>query len=156
PVFAGNDRPGIMLASAVESYLHRYAVLPGRRVVLFVDNDNAYPLAVALAAAGAAVAAIVDPRSEPGEAARQVVAGMRLYRARGVVATSGGAGGVRRARLAPLAGGSGTAIDCDLLVVSSGWNPNLQLFAQAQGRLRFDEELAAFVPDGIDAAVEAV
>jgi sarcosine oxidase subunit alpha len=48
--------------------------------------------------------------------------------------------------------GQPTAIDCDLLAVSGGWNPTLHLFAQAQGRTRFDERLAAFVPDTIAAA----
>src|SRR5207302_10363043 len=68
----------------------------------------------------------------------------------------GGSGGLRRVRVAPVAGRGGTAIGCDLLAVAGGWNPNLPLFAQAQGRLRFDERLAAFVPDTIDAVVECV
>ena len=89
PVFPDNDRPGIMLAGAVETYLHRFAVMPGRRAVLFVNNDGAYPLAASLARAGVAVAAIVDPRPEPGAAARRLVAGMPLYSGHAVVATAG-------------------------------------------------------------------
>src|SRR5205814_10259175 len=65
-VFAGNDRPGIMLASAVETYVNRYAVMPGRRAVLFADNDDAYHAAAELVRAGVTVAAIVDPRDRPG------------------------------------------------------------------------------------------
>nr|BFE87883.1 hypothetical protein GCM10020093_104840 [Planobispora longispora] len=38
------------------------------------------------------------------------------------------------------------AAACDLLAVSGGWNPAVQLFSQSQGRLRFDETLQAFVP----------
>jgi sarcosine oxidase, subunit alpha len=152
-VFAGNDRPGIMLAGAVESYLNRYAVVPGRRAVLFADNDDAYAVAAALVAAGVTVAAIVDPRVEAGEAARRRVAGMPLYSGHAVAATAGRAR-LRRVWLRPLgAEGRGTPVDCDLLAVSGGWNPTLHLYAQAQGRLRFDERLSAFVPDGIDAAV---
>ena len=52
-VFPGNDRPGIMLASAVESYIRRYAVVPGRRAVLFANNDDAYRTAATLTEAGA-------------------------------------------------------------------------------------------------------
>ncbi len=152
-VFAGNDRPGVMLAGAVETYLHRYAVLPGRRVVLFANNDNAYPIAARLAAAGAVVAAIVDPRPEAGEVARQRVAGIALYPAHAVVGTSGSRQ-LRRVRVAPASGRSSTVIDCDLLAVSGGWAPNLQLFAQAQGRLRFDEALGAYLPEPGDIAVE--
>jgi sarcosine oxidase, subunit alpha len=163
-VFADNDRPGIMLASAVESYLTRFAVMPGRRAVLFADNDDAYALATALAAAGIALAAIVDPRAEPGAAARRLAAGTPLFPAHRVVATAGRRA-LRRVWLRRIAGdgsehGQGMAIDCDLLAVSGGWNPTLNLYAQAQGRLRFDERLAAFVPDmtqgAIDAAIECV
>src|SRR6202030_4263310 len=64
-VFPGNDRPGVMLASAVETYLQRYAVLPGSRAVLFADNDDAYRAAAALAEAGAESAAVGAPRATP-------------------------------------------------------------------------------------------
>lgn len=158
-VFADNDRPGIMLAGAVEAYLHRYAVLPGRRAVLFATHDDAYPLAAALAAAGVAVAAIVDPRPEAGDYARGLVAGMPVYTGHTLVGSSGGAAGpgaLRRVRLRPIAGHRDIAVDCDLLAVSGGWNPAVQLFAQAQGRLRFDERLAAFVPGRGPSGIEVV
>jgi sarcosine oxidase, subunit alpha len=159
-VFADNDRPGIMLASAAECYLTRYAVMPGRRAVLFADNDDAYRLAPTLAASGIELAAIIDPRGEPGAAARRLAAGTSLYPAHRVVATAGRKA-LRRVWIRQGAGGGSaqgptTAIDCDLLAVSGGWNPAVALFAQAQGRLHFDDRLAAFVPDTIDAAVECV
>ncbi len=40
-LFGGNDRPGVMLAGAVRTYLNRFAVAPGRRAVVFADNDDA-------------------------------------------------------------------------------------------------------------------
>ena len=155
-VFPGNDRPGVMLASAVETYVNRYAAIPGSRAVLFADNDDAYHAAAALAEAGADVAAIVDPRPAPGVMARQLVRAIPLYSGYTVAATAGRKA-LRRIRIQPIAGtGNRIAIDCDLLAVSGGWNPALHLFAQAQGRLRFDESLAAFVPDGEAAGMECV
>jgi sarcosine oxidase subunit alpha len=159
-VFADNDRPGIMLASAALSYLTRYAVMPGRRAVLFADNDDAYAVVPALAASSIVLGGIVDPRASPGAAARRLAAGTPSYPAHRVVATAGRRA-LSRIWLRPTAGdgsahGPSTAIDCDLLAVSGGWNPTLALFAQAQGRLRFDERLAAFVPDTIAGAVECV
>ena len=56
-----NDRPGIMMASAVETYLRRYGVVPGQRVTLFANNDGARAAARDLMAAGVQVA--VDPGS---------------------------------------------------------------------------------------------
>ena len=38
-------------------------------------------------------------------------------------------------------------IDCDLICVSGGWNPGVHLFSQARGSLRYDDDIAAFVPD---------
>jgi sarcosine oxidase subunit alpha len=155
-VFAGNDRPGVMLAGAVETYLRRYAVLPGRRAVLFADHDDAYHTAAALAEAGATVAAIIDPRPAPGPTAQQLVRDIPLYSGHTIVGTAGRKA-LRRVRIRPLADSARSiAIDCDLLAVSGGWNPVLHLFAQAQGRLRFDENLAAFVPDGKAAGMECV
>ena len=156
-VFAGNDRPGVMLAGAVETYVNRYAVMPGSRAVLFADNDDAYHAAAALVRAGVTVAAIVDPRDRPGAAALALSDRIPLLPGHTVVATAGRAA-LRRVWIRPLAvtRGRGAAIDCDLLAVSGGWNPTLHLFAQAQGRLRFDEAIAAFVPQETAEAVECV
>ena len=156
-IFPGNDRPGIMLASAVESYVHRYAVGPGRRAVLFANNDDAYNAAAALIEAGVPVAAIIDPRDAPGLAALRRVEPTPILAGYTITATQGGAG-LRRIRVRPLGRGVGRdiAIPCDLLAVSGGWNPVLNLYAQARGRLRYDAALTGFVPDGCEAAVECV
>ena len=62
--FPDNDRPGIMLASAVRTYLNRYGVAPGSRVTVFANNDAARPTARDLMAAGVKVAAIIDTRPD--------------------------------------------------------------------------------------------
>src|SRR5580658_6140405 len=67
-VFAGNDRPGIMLAGAARTFLHRYGAIAGSRVVLVTATDEGYDAALALQAAGAFVAAIADLRADPGAA----------------------------------------------------------------------------------------
>ena len=61
-VFGGNDRPGVMLAGAVRTYLNRYGVAPGRRAVIFANNDDAFRTAEDLAQAGVAVVALIDAR----------------------------------------------------------------------------------------------
>jgi len=108
-VFENNDRPGVMLASAVGAYLERYAVVPGRNVAFFTNNDSVYPIAEALRSRDVVVSTIVDTRRDDA-----VLDSRR--------------------------------VDCDVLAVSGGFNPNLQLFSQAAGKLRYDEKLAAFIP----------
>ena len=55
-VFPGNDRPGVMLASAAATYLHRYGVSVGSRIVVVTGCDAAYATALDLQAAGATIA----------------------------------------------------------------------------------------------------
>jgi sarcosine oxidase subunit alpha len=159
-VFAGNDRPGIMMAGAVETYLNRYAVVPGRRAVVFTNNDSAYRVAAALERAKVAVAAIVDLRREPGPAARQRGHGTAFFPGHTVIATTGRRS-LRRVWVqhfddGGVPAGERIAIDCDLLAVSGGWNPNVQLFAQAQGRVVYNEALDAFVPGNGETGVACV
>jgi sarcosine oxidase subunit alpha len=131
--FADNDRPGVMLASAARTYVNRYGVLPGRRAVVFTTNDSGHAAATDLAAAGVDIAAIVDPR-ESG----RVVTGVR-----------------GEARVLGIMVGD-DEIAADLLLVSGGWQPAVHLYSQAGGRLRYDDMLGAFVPDGCRQAVEVV
>jgi sarcosine oxidase, subunit alpha len=51
--FAGNDRPGLMLASAAATYLERFAVLPGDRAAIFTTNDTGLRSADQLRTGGA-------------------------------------------------------------------------------------------------------
>jgi len=156
--YANNDRPGTLLAGAARSYVKRYAVRPGSRAVIGTNNDSAYAAALALREAGVAVAAIVDarPTSE--------IIGTLPQRARAsglaIVAESaiGGAHGATRVAavdVASLSGGALRRLDCDLVCVSGGWNPAVHLFAQARGTLRFDDGLAAFVPQSSPLPVRA-
>ena len=157
-VFAGNDRPGIMLASAVRTYLNRYAVVAGRRVVVATTGDSAYDTVEDLLAAGVEVVAVVDARRSLSQ------------RAAGVLQAAGGAGGLRVLTGSAVAGTSGehrldsvevtaldedgvptgerTTLSCDLLAVSGGWSPVVHLHSQRQGPVRWDDERVAFVPDG--------
>ena len=63
-VFAGNDRPGMMMASAVRGYVNRFAVMPGRRIALFTNNDDGWRTAKTLTACGIELAAVIDARPE--------------------------------------------------------------------------------------------
>ncbi|HEY7245546.1 MAG TPA: sarcosine oxidase subunit alpha family protein [Xanthobacteraceae bacterium] len=151
-VFAGNDRPGIMLAAAVEAYVNRYAVVPGRRAVVFSNNDSAYRAALTLADAGAEIAAVIDVRDGANGIwpARARQRGIRVLDAHAIVATRGRRRltSVGIARLDSSGHGFGPInwAECDLLAMSGGFSPAVHLFSQSQGKLKFDEKIAAFVP----------
>ena len=152
-VFCNNDRPGVMLASAVSTYIDRYAVLPGRRAVVFTNNDSAYRAAISLAGAGAEVAAIVDSRrGGAGKLGEQAQAMGIPVLAGHVVSDVAGRRRVRGVRIARWNGdsrenvSSRIRIDCDLVAMSGGFSPAVHLHSQAGGRLAWDDSCLCFLP----------
>jgi sarcosine oxidase subunit alpha len=154
-VFAGNDRPGVMLAGAVRSYVHRYAVRPGRRAVVFTAGDDGWRTVSALAAAGAEVVAVVDPRAEIAPSLRA-----RADQAGAQVITGTVVGTVGRKCLAAVdwrdVRGEVTRMQADLLAVSGGWTPSIHLACHLGARPRWDETARGFLldtpPDGVTLA----
>jgi sarcosine oxidase subunit alpha len=143
-----NDLPGTLLASAARTYVERYAVRPGRRAVVFTNNDSAYAAALALRAGGVEIAAVVDARASAGQGAlpqRARDAGLPTLPASAIVRAHGRMH-VHAIDVAARRGGPARTIACDLVCVSGGWNPAVHLYSQARGRLRYDDALAAFVP----------
>ena len=133
--FANNDLPGVMLAGAAQTYAVRYGVRPGNRAVVFTNNDSAYAAAVDLVRAGVAVVAIIDTRRHPPAARDSVLRDTALL-AGHVVLSAEGPGSVESVVATPVEGGRPTTLPVDLLAVSGGWNPVVQLFAQSGGTLR--------------------
>ncbi|MGY6569338.1 MAG: 2Fe-2S iron-sulfur cluster-binding protein, partial [Salinarimonas sp.] len=160
-VFNGNDRPGIMLASAARTFLHRYGVRPGDHAAIFTNNDDAWQSAFDLHDAGARIAAIIDTRPDPAPAHREAAQARGIpVRLGATILATQGRRRIRSIDVAAFDGAGGTGkperIACDLLCVSGGWSPNVALFSQSGGSLRYDETLAAFVPDEARQAVVAV
>src|SRR6185503_16536309 len=62
--FPGNDLPGVMLGTAVRTYLTRFGAAPGTRAVVFASCDDGAETARVLAANGIEVVALVDTRKD--------------------------------------------------------------------------------------------
>ena len=146
-VFAGNDRPGVMLASAVNSYINRFAVRPGNRAVVFANNDSVYETVSALRRAKIDIAAVVDIRQHPPLLPEYRAAGIRMIAGAEITRVLGRKS-VRGVEIRKRKGLQTENLKCDLLVVSGGWNPALQLWSQARKPIAFDHVTASFVPDG--------
>jgi sarcosine oxidase subunit alpha len=142
---SGNDRPGVMLSSAVRAYVERFAVLPGRRTVIATCNDDAYATALSILDAGGAVGALLDTRkAADSEIVRAVQARIPVHFDAMPVTARGGAGGVTG--LDALIGGRRARLSCDLIAVSGGFTPVVHLHMQAGGGLDWDEAMGGFVP----------
>ncbi len=136
--FANNDRPGIMMASAVRGYLHKYGVAAGDKVAVFGNNDSAHQTALDLVDAGVNVVALIDSRPDV-----KIDATFPVYSAAEVFDTKGRHGlskvGIRQ-------GTDETWIDADCLAISGGWNPSVHLTCHMNGRPTWDAGIQAFVP----------
>jgi sarcosine oxidase subunit alpha len=136
--FQNNDRPGIMMAGALSAYLNRYGVVPGKAITLFANNDGARQTARGLMAAGLTVSAIIDSREDaPDEPGTTVHKGA-------VVIDAKGRHGLTEITVRKGAGEFRIATDC--LGLSGGWNPSVHLTCHLNGRPRWSDDLAAFVP----------
>ena len=145
-LFGDNDRPGVMLAGAIRSYLHRHGLLLGKRAVIATNNDSAWASAMDLAAAGVAVT-LLDERAAaaPGLAEAAGRAGIDLRSSCRLVAADGGRR-LRAAEWIDQLSGTITRTRCDLLGMSGGWSPTLHLTSHTGVRPVYDARLGSFVP----------
>lgn len=165
-VFRNNDLPGIMLASAAQRLIYRYAVQPMQKVVVLTANADGYRAALDLADHNIEVVAIIDMRlaAREEQAGTEVgQKGIRILRGYCIVEAIPGRQGksVTAAMVAPLSP-SGEAdhnghetIACDGIVMSVGWAPAANLLYQAGTRMRYEKSLEQFVPDVLPAGVFA-
>ncbi|MFC6446534.1 sarcosine oxidase subunit alpha family protein [Shinella zoogloeoides] len=141
-VFGGNDRPGIMTASAVSAYANRFAVAAGKSVAIYTNGSSGYRTAADLAAQGVGIAALIDSRTEAADSAPE---GVRLIRGGSIVDTKG------RHRIRSIVadrGGFEELIACDAVAMSGGWSPVIHLACQRGGRPAWSPALQTFLaPD---------
>ncbi|MFB9147327.1 sarcosine oxidase subunit alpha family protein [Halomonas alkalicola] len=164
-VYAGNDVPGNLLAGAVSTYIRRYGVVPGNRLVLSTSNDHAYRAALDWDDAGREVVAIVDARQAPdGELVEQARArGIRIIEGAAVIEAKGGSR-VSGARVATIDAqafkvtGQAETLACDTIASSGGYSPVIHLASHTGARPTWNDEILGFVPSlvkGVHAAGSA-
>jgi heterotetrameric sarcosine oxidase alpha subunit len=145
-IFGNNDLPGVMLASAVRTYLNRYALVLGRQILVATNNDTAWAVAIELAATGAHVS-LADERPTANvslaEAARR--AGVEVRLATHLVHARGGRA-VRGAELRADGAATTQRIDCDLIAMSGGWSPTVHLTSHTGVRPVYDATIGAMLP----------
>lgn len=161
-IFDHNDRPGIMLAGAAHRYLKCHAIAPGHRVLVATNNDSAYAVAHDLVSASVRVVAIVDSRAHVSNPIAMELreAGIPVH-LETLPFTTSGSQVLRAVTLGKITGDPQhiqpfSNVACDALLVSGGWSPSLQLYAQAGGKLAFSEDIRALLPATPLAAITIV
>lgn len=152
-VFAHNDVPGVMQASSVSTYINRFSVAPGNKLVLATNNDNAYRTAIDWYNAGREVVAVVDSRYSPnGDLVKKAESmGIKIYDGHGLIEAKGGKR-VKSALIAPLSIdgteviGAVRQLACDLIATSGGWSAAIHLSSHTGAKPVWDEEIVSFRP----------
>lgn len=152
-VYGNNDVPGCMQASAVSTYINRYCVVPGEKLVLMTTNDNAYRCALDWFNTGREVVAIVDTRANPQgpliEQARtrgiKVITGAAVIDVQGKKRVSGAVVASINADGDKVTGNPQT-LSCDTIATSGGWSPAVHLSCHTGSRPVWDDEAIGFVP----------
>jgi sarcosine oxidase subunit alpha len=145
-VFGSNDTPGVMMASAVRTYVNRFGVSPGRRIAVFTTTDDGWKTAFDLAKAGITVEAVIDARKDvvPTLVDRSKAINARTWLGAQVVSARGSRG-LNRITVRDV-NGRLTHVQADTLAVSGGWNPAISLSTHLGDRPKWSEAIAAFVP----------
>ena len=152
-VFAHNDIPGVMQASAVSTYINRYAVAPGNRLVLATNNDNAYQTAIDWHTSGREVVAVVDsrPAANGTLVGRALALGIKVFFAHGLIEAVGRKR-VRQALIAPInqqgteVVGPTESLRCDLIATSGGWSAAVHLSSHTGAKPIWDPSIVSFRP----------
>ncbi len=153
-IFDNNDRPGILLSSAIEKYANFYGVACGEKIVLLTNNDSAYETAISLYQKGINIEAIIDNREEiDSELIKETEKNkIKVYKGYTVVDTSGYKR-INKVSIMQLSKdgqkvvGPKISILCDCLGFSGGWTPAVHLFTQSGGKLKFRDEDQVFIPN---------
>ena len=151
-LFRNNDRPGVMMASAVRTYANRYAVLAGQKIALVANNNDGWRTACDLADAGAEIVCVIDTRRDVSPQVRERVDARVILG--GLVEAVKGRTTVAGIRVRTETGVED--LNCDLLAMSGGWNPNVSLTCHLGARPQWDETLVAFRPSDLLPGMQVV
>ena len=153
-IFDNNDRPGILLSSAIKRYIDFFGVACGEKNILFTNNDSAYETAISLIQKGINVEAIIDNREMVDSKLVYEVEKNNVKIFKGYTITNTfGYKRISRISLMQLSKdgqkviGSKIDLSCDCLGMSGGWTPAVHLFTQSGGKLKFREEDQVFIPN---------
>jgi len=154
-IFNNNDKPGIMLSSAIKKYADYYGVVCGKKNIFFTNNDAAYESAISLFNKGINVEAIIDIRESSKSTLVKEAEnlGIKIFWSHTVVDTHG----YKKLKQISIMGLSKdgqsfssqkkNVLDCDCLGIAGGWTPAVHLFTQSGGKLKFRDEDQVFIPD---------
>lgn len=148
-IFAGNDKPGVMLGAAVRTYVNRFGVSPGRRMTVVTSNDDGWRTAEDLRAADVPVVALIDTRPQVDSSL------LGKFTREGTLVSLGAhpiaVRGNHTVNALSFVDGAGkkVVVHCDAIAVSNGWNATVHLSTHLGGKPVWDDAAQSFSPDAL-------
>jgi sarcosine oxidase, subunit alpha len=146
-VFSKNDLPGIMFADAAQRLMRLYGVKPGSKAVVVTSNRFGYDVAQDLLEAGVEVAAVADMGNGANaiDAGKLEALGIRVIPHSTVVEARGKAH-VEAVAISPILDrhkrGSAEWVACDLMIMSVGYTPAINLACHTGAKVAYDPDIA--------------
>ena len=147
-VFNGNDKPGVMLSNAAQTYLNKYGVRVGDNISIFTSHDSAYETAFELCDAKVGVSVIIDLRKEIDAdlLAKAQSRGIVVHLNSSISKTYGKLR-INSFEVFEPALNKKFKVKCDALIMSGGWTPSLHLWSHSKGTIKWNKDLSAYIPD---------
>lgn len=159
PPFAGNRAVGtISVANAY--YLARdFGVFPGKHFASFSADNVAYNLLLVLAKAGSVASKAIDYRLSPSS---RFIEFLKAYGVTNMLALTPSATKIQENNISLTFKSTQSSeisprkLDFDCLIVSNGWQPDLELWVDLGGGVEWDVELGKLAATGTIAGVELI
>ncbi len=146
--FRNNDLPGVMLASSFEKYIHRYGVVPDVNPVIFTNNSSTISLAKSLVELNCKPTAYIDSRNNS-----EIEIEIKDFLTKNNITfypeseVEGCEGNKKVEKVYIRTGNSISSINASMLCPSGGFNPDIHLFTQSKGLVKWDEKIISYKPD---------
>ena len=147
--FRNNDLPGVMLASSFEKYIERYGVTPDEKPVIFTNNSSTVSLVKSLINLNCKPSAYIDARKQEDiedETKEYLLKNNILFYPESEVE---GCEGNKKVEKVYIRNSSNkiSSINVTMLCPSGGFNPDIHLFTQSKGLVKWDDKIISFKPD---------
>jgi len=146
--FRNNDLPGIMLAESFEKYIHRYGVVPNMNPVIFTNNSSALSLIKSLINLNCLPLAYIDSREEKSieDETLKILSEKNIptYYNSEIEGCEGNK--IVEKIFIRNSNDKITKIRASMICVSGGVNPDVNLFTQSKGLIKWDNKHLTFKP----------
>ena len=160
-IFRNNDLPGVMLGSGIQRLVYLDQVIPGTHALVVTTNNFGLTVAADLLQAGVTIEAVVDARSVLPDTPE-----LKILKQHNVMIltahTISEAIGNRHVTAAviieldeqqQIIPGTERRISCDLIALSTGFQPAAALVYQSGGKMVYDPSSGSLVPKTLPPAV---